>query len=60
MGTISPLLTNECPGYDTKQSGGAVPVILGLWGMWNTLSLPLVLGPLWLRIVAPDSALSIG
>ena len=23
---------NECPGYDTKQSDGEVPVILGLWG----------------------------
>ena len=24
---------NECPGYDTKQSDGQVPVMLGLWGM---------------------------
>ena len=23
---------NECPGYDTKQSDGEVPVMLGLWG----------------------------
>ena len=27
---------NECPGYDTKQSDGEVPVKLGLWGMWST------------------------
>ena len=32
--------TNECPAYDIKQSGGEVPVMLELWGMWNTLSLP--------------------
>ena len=24
---------NECPGYDTKQSDGELPVMLGLWGM---------------------------
>ena len=46
------------PGYDTKQSDGEVPVMLGLWGMQSTPSLPLVLGPLWPRMVAPDRALS--
>ena len=25
--------TNECPGYDTKQSYGEVSVMLELWGM---------------------------
>ena len=30
-GRIPPL--NECPWYDTKQSDGEVPVMLGLWGM---------------------------
>ena len=25
--------SNECSGYDTKQSDGEVPVILELWGM---------------------------
>ena len=25
--------TNECPGYDTKQSDREVPVMLKLWGM---------------------------
>ena len=37
---------NECPGYDTKQSDGDVPVILELWGMRITLSLPSLPGPL--------------
>ena len=27
---------NECPGYDTKQSDGEVPMMLGLWGMQST------------------------
>ena len=35
---------NECPGYDTKQSDGDVPVMLGLWGMQSTPSLPLLRG----------------
>ena len=26
-------LPNECPRYDTKQSDGEVPVMLGLWGI---------------------------
>ena len=37
--------SNGCPGYDTKQSDGAVPVMLDLWGMWSTPSLPLLPGP---------------
>ena len=45
---------NECPGYDTKQSDGEVPVMLDLWGMWSTPSLLLLPGPLWPRTVAPD------
>ena len=49
---------NECPGYDTKQSDGEVPVILELWGMWSTPSVPLLPGPFWPGMVAPDSALS--
>ena len=51
---------NECPGYDTKHSDGEVPVILELWRMWSTPSLPLLPGPLWLRVVALDSILSMG
>ena len=29
-------LSNECPGYDIKQSAGEVPVMLELWGMRST------------------------
>ena len=36
---------NECPGYDTKQSDGEVPFMLGLWGMRSTPLLPLLSGP---------------
>ena len=28
--------TNECPGYDTKQSDSEVPAVLELWGMRST------------------------
>ena len=52
--------TNECPGYDTKQSDGEVPVVLELWGMRTTLLLPSLPGPLWLGEVAPDRALYMG
>ena len=45
---------NNCPGYDTKQSDGEVPVMPELWGMWSTPSLPLLSGSLWPRVVAPD------
>ena len=51
---------NECPGYDTKQSDSEVPVMLGSWGIQSTPSLPLLLGPLWPSVVAPDRALSMG
>ena len=51
---------NEFLGYDTKQSDGEVPVIMGLWGMRSTPSLPLLPGPLWPGMVAPDRALSMG
>ncbi len=43
---------SECPGYNTKQSDGKVPVMLELWGMRSTPSL------LWPGMVAPDRALS--
>ena len=46
--------------YDTKQSHGEVPVMLGLWGIQGTPSLPLFPGPLWPGVVAPDRALSMG
>ena len=51
---------NDFPGYDTKQSDGEVPVMLELWRMWSTPSLPLLPGPLWSRVVAPDRVLSMG
>ena len=42
MGKTIPI---ECPGYDTKQSTGEVPLMLGLLGMQSTPSLLLLLGP---------------
>ena len=51
---------NECPEYDTKQSDGEVPVMLEFWGMQSIASLPLLPGPLWPGVVAPDRALSMG
>ena len=52
--------TNECPGYDSKQSGGGIPVMLELWEMQSTCSLPSFPGPLWSRVVAPDRVLFMG
>ena len=49
----------KCPGYDTKQSDGQVPIILELWGMQSTL-FSLLPGPLWSGVVSPDRVLSIG
>ena len=45
---------NECPGHDTKQSDGAVPAMLELWGMRSTPLLPSLPGPLYPGLVAPD------
>ena len=42
---------NECIVYDTKESGDEAPVMLKLWGMRGTPSLP---GSLWLGLVVPD------
>ena len=42
---------NEYPRYDTKQSDGEAPVMLGLCGMWSTSSLPLLPGPFWPGVV---------
>ena len=33
---------------------------LGIWGIWSTLSLPLLPGPLWPGVVASDRVLSMG
>ena len=53
-------LPNECPGYNTKQFEGEAPVMLELWGMWSTPSLPSLPDALRLGVVAPDRALSMG
>ena len=54
-----PLPLNKCPGYDTKQSDGEVPVMLELWGIQSTPSLPFPPGPFWPGVVAPDGVLSL-
>ena len=46
--------------YDTKLSDGEVPAVQELWGMRSTLSLPLLPGPFWPGVVAPDRALYMG
>ena len=50
----------ECPVYDTKQSDGEVPLMLDVWRMQSTPSLPSLPGPLWPEVVAPDRVLSMG
>ena len=51
---------NECPGFDTKQSDGKVPVMLEFGGMRSTPSLPSLPGSIWPGVVASDMALSMG
>ena len=50
----------ECSGYDIKQSDDEAPVMLVLWGIQSTPLLPLLPGPLWPGVVAPDKVLSMG
>ena len=57
-GVRPPLHSNECPKYDTKQSDGEAPVILELWGMRSTLSLPLLPSLLLSGVIDPDRVLS--
>ena len=45
---------NECPGYDTKQSDGEVPVMLELWGNVEYPFISIAPGPFWPGMVAPD------
>ena len=52
--------SNECPGFDIKQSDDEAPVMLDLWGMQSNPSLPSLLFPLGPRVVAPDRVLSMG
>ena len=58
-GEVRPLPV-KCPGYETIQSDGEVQVMLELREMWSTPSLPLLPGPLWPGLVAPDRVLSVG
>ena len=44
-------------GYDTKQSDGVFPLMLGLWWKRSTPSLPSLTGSLWPGVVGPDRAL---
>ena len=52
--------SNVCHEYGTKQSDGEVPVMLELWEMRSTPSLPLLTVPLWPGVVAPDRVLYMG
>ena len=49
---------NKCPGYNSKQYDGEVPVMLEIWGIRSTPKLSSLPGPLWPGVEAPDSALS--
>ena len=55
---ISADTANECPTYDIKQSDGEASVMLDLWGMRSSPSLPSLPGPLWIEVVAPNRVLS--
>ena len=57
-GVRTPL--NEYPGYDNKQYDGDASVVLELWGMRTTLSLPSFPGPPCPEVVAPERVLSMG
>ena len=45
---------NDYRRYDIKQSDDLVPVMLELWGMWSTPSLPFLSGQLSEGVLAPD------
>ena len=49
---------DECLRNDTKESDSEPPVMVEVWGMRSTPSLPSLPGPLWPRVVAPDRVLS--
>ena len=46
-----------CVLFDIKQSDSKA-VVLDLYGMWSTSSLPLLPGPFWPGVVAPERILS--
>ena len=39
---------------------GEAPLILELWGMWSTPSVPSLPGPVWPEVIATDRVLSMG
>ena len=49
---------NDCPVYDIKQSNDEVPVMLALWGMQSTLSLPTNTDPFWPGVLGTYMVLS--
>ena len=51
--------STECSGFDIKQPDGEAPD-LEIWGICSILLLPLLPGPLWPGVVAPDRVLSMG
>ena len=51
---------HECPRHDTELSEDNASVMLTLWGMWSIPSLPLLPGPFWVWVVAPERVLSMG
>ena len=59
-GVRTPPARNECPGYDTKQPDGEVPVMLWLWRRQSTPALLSLPGPLEPGVVASDWVLSMG
>ena len=56
---LRPPSPNEFLGYDIKQSDSE-GTALEFWRMRISPSLPLLPGPFWPRVVAPDSVLSMG
>ena len=51
--------SNKCLGM-AQLSDGEVPVMLELWGMQSTPSMPSLPGSLWYGVVAPDRVLFMG
>ena len=49
--------SSQCPWYFTKPFDEE-PLILELYGMWRIPSLPLLSGPLWLRLIVPVRIIS--
>ena len=51
---------NQCHWYDSKQPDDEAPVMLELWEMQSTPSLPSLPGPLLPKVVAPDRVITMG